>query len=273
VTTTSPARPAAEVAAGLGTVLGVWAHPDDEAYLAGGLMSAAVGAGARVVCVTATRGELGTAEPGRWPPARLAPLRDAELAASLAVLGVTEHRQLGYPDGECAAVPVAEAVGRLVEIVTEVRPDTVLTFGPDGMTGHPDHRRVSAWATAAVRQTGPSIAPRLLYATKTVRWCDRFDALHRDLQLFPPGLPPRVPVEEVAIDLVLPDALLDRKITALRAHASQVAPLVEVLGEERFRSWVANECFRPRARALPRQLAVDPAQELLGHLVDPAGEA
>lgn len=245
MSTAIDARPAAEVAAGLGTVLGVWAHPDDEAYLSGGLMAAAVDAGARVVCVTATSGERGTPDSHEWPPARLRPLRDAELAAALAVLGLTDHRHLGYPDGRCDGVPAGEAVGRLADLIAEVRPDTVLTFGPDGMTGHADHRTVSAWATSAVRRAEPGIAPRLLYATKTAPWCDRFDALHSTLQLFPPDLPPRVDVDEVAVDLNLPDDLLDRKLAALRAHASQVGPLIDLIGEASFRTWVANECFRP----------------------------
>lgn len=72
--------------AGLGTVLGVWAHPDDEMYLSAGIMAAAAEAGNRVVVVTATRGEQGTDDPTRWPPARLAELRTREMAASLAVL-------------------------------------------------------------------------------------------------------------------------------------------------------------------------------------------
>ena len=239
------AGPAAEVAAGLGTVLGVWAHPDDEVYLSGGLMAAAVDGGNGVVCVTATRGERGTPDPGRWPPSRLAPLREAELAASLAVLGVTDHRQLGYPDGGCAAVPADAAVGRLAGSIAEVRPDTVLTFGPDGMTGHADHRTVCAWTTAAVRQGEPARAPRLLYAAKTDSWCDRFDAVHHAVEVFPPGLPPRFSVDEVAFDVVLPDDVLDRKIAALRAHASQVTPLITAIGEKEFRIWTANECFRP----------------------------
>jgi LmbE family N-acetylglucosaminyl deacetylase len=245
VSTATRARPAAEVAAGLGTILGMWAHPDDEVYLSGGLMAAAVDAGSRVVCVTATRGERGTPDPEGWPPERLAVVREAELAASLAVLGVTEHRFLDYPDGGCDGVPAGEAADRLAEVIADVRPDTLLTFGPDGMTGHPDHRTVSAWATAAVHWSGPRTAPRLLYTTKTARWCDRFDALHRTLDLFPTGLPPRVGVDDVAVDLFLPDDLLDRKLAALRAHASQVEPLIDVIGEAAFRSWIANECFRP----------------------------
>ena len=99
--------------AALGTFLGVWAHPDDEAYLSGGLMAMARDVGSRVVCVTATRGELGTTDPVAWPPSRLAAERTGELARSLEILGVTEHHWLGYADGGCADVPAADAVERL----------------------------------------------------------------------------------------------------------------------------------------------------------------
>src|SRR5690606_37622120 len=82
----------------LGTVLGVWAHPDDEAYLSGGLMALATDAGSRVVCATATRGELGTPDPDGWPPQRLAAERTVELARCLEVLRVTAHHRPGYRD-------------------------------------------------------------------------------------------------------------------------------------------------------------------------------
>ena len=59
---------APRVATDLGTVLGVWAHPDDDIYLSAGLMAAAVDAGSRVVYVTATRGEGGSMDEERWPP-------------------------------------------------------------------------------------------------------------------------------------------------------------------------------------------------------------
>jgi LmbE family N-acetylglucosaminyl deacetylase len=92
-------------AARLGTVLGIWAHPDDEAFLSGGLMAAARDAGNRVVCVTATLGEHGTDDPRCWPPARLAAVRERELHASLAALGVTEHHLLGTWPGSSAPSP------------------------------------------------------------------------------------------------------------------------------------------------------------------------
>ena len=89
----------------LGTVLGIWAHPDDEAFLSAGLMAAARDAGQRVVCVTATLGEHGTDDPGSWPPTAWRGSASASCSASLAALGVTEHHLLGLTDGTCAAAP------------------------------------------------------------------------------------------------------------------------------------------------------------------------
>ena len=112
-------------------------------------MARTIRSGGRVACRHATRGERGTDDPHAWPPDRLAPHRAAELAASLALLGVVDHAYLGYRDGECAQVPLAEVVPPLVDLIRRVRPDYVVTFGPDGITGHPDHIAVSRWVTAA----------------------------------------------------------------------------------------------------------------------------
>src|SRR4051794_33715682 len=151
----------------LGTVLGIWAHPDDETYLCGGLMAQASRAGSRVVCVTATRGELGSTDPVRWPAGpELAAVRTKELENALASLGVTEHVWLDYPDGGCADVGDEEPVARLRAIVESVRPDTVLTFGPDGMTGHDDHKSVWRWTMAATAGTSAKVH----VATNTPEW-------------------------------------------------------------------------------------------------------
>ncbi len=154
---------------GLGTILSVWAHPDDETYLAAGVMAAASDRGQRVVCVSATAGEHGTTDPEAWPPARLGAVRRWEAAAAMAVLGVAEHRILGLPDGALAEHDDARAgtIGRLLD---EVRPDTILTFGPDGMTFHPDHIAVHRWVTEAWERRGRRC--RLLYATPTVEHLD-----------------------------------------------------------------------------------------------------
>src|SRR6185369_10203148 len=104
----------------LGTILGIWAHPDDETWLCAGLMA------------RAARGGLGSPDEERWPSgAPLAAVRTAEMERGLAILGVTEHHWLDYPDGGCADVDQDEAVRRVTALMAEVQPDTVLTFGPD----------------------------------------------------------------------------------------------------------------------------------------------
>src|SRR3954469_23647112 len=119
-------------------------------------MARAAAAGSRVVCVTATRGELGSTDEQRWPAGpRLAAGGTVELESALRELGAIEHHWLDYPDGGCADVSDEEAVARIEKIIIDVRPDTVLTFGPDGMTGHADHKSACRWTTTAFEATAP----------------------------------------------------------------------------------------------------------------------
>ena len=239
----APAAVASAAGVGeLGTILGIWAHPDDEAYLSGGLMALARDAGSRVVCVTATRGELGTPDPVTWPPDRLAAERTVELARCLSVLGVAEHHWLGYGDGACEAVPDDEAVGRLCELIEEIAPDTVLTFGPDGITGHADHRTVGSWAAAAFDRAAPRGA-RLLQSAISDRRAVRWDALHEELSVFDEGYPVPVPVGRLAVDLVLDPATVERKVRALKAQATQTTSLIDIMGLDTYTQWVAEESF------------------------------
>jgi LmbE family N-acetylglucosaminyl deacetylase len=231
----------AELSSRLGTVLGIWAHPDDEAYLSAGLMALARGAGHRVVVVTATAGEHGISEPPRSPD-ELAEIRRRELQASLAAVGVTEHIFLGYRDGGCAELPDAEPVERLRQLITEVAPDTLVTFGPDGMTGHPDHRAVSRWATAAWQSVGRP--GRLLYATLTPEFHTVWGPVNQRIGVWMDGSTgPSTPSAEVALTLELRGETLAAKEAALRAQASQTAPLIAALGDDAYRRWWSYEWF------------------------------
>ena len=246
----------------LGTVVGVWAHPDDEAYLAGGLMAMARAAGSRVVCVTATSGERGT--PGPQPRApelpthvlrvaaaaehagharveSLSALRAVELARSLEILGVAEHHGLGLPDGGCADLDPAGPVARIAEILDAVAPDTVLTFGPDGVTGHPDHRTVSAWTGVAVARAAPGA--RLLHAAVPAGHVRRWAWLHERFDVYAAGYPVLTLDDRIALHLSLDDAVAARKVAALRAQASQTDGLVAALGVPTYTEWVRTECF------------------------------
>jgi LmbE family N-acetylglucosaminyl deacetylase len=235
----------------LGAVLVVFAHPDDETYLAAGLLSAIADRGARVDVVTATAGERGTDRPDRWPPARLRATREWEVTGALATLGLHRHRVLGLDDGELARVPVDRGAAHIAVVLDEVRPDTIVTFGPDGITGHTDHRAVAAWVDLAARQL--IHPPRVLGAALESEYCARFARLHDELSVFmDPTFPRPRPLEELALQVEMSGVWLDRKVVALRCQATQTAPIEAAVGEEMFRDWVAVESFvelRPGAES------------------------
>jgi LmbE family N-acetylglucosaminyl deacetylase len=237
------------------TLLGVWAHPDDEAYLSAGLMHEHVRRGDRVVVVTATLGEHGTPDPDEWPPERLAVLRLRELVASLAAVGVAEHHVLGFEDGRCDQVDGTDLVAAHI---TEVDPDVIVTFGPDGMTGHPDHRAVSRWATDAWSRSGARA--ELWYATLTPEFHRRWGPLNDELGIFADQpCPPRTPTDRLSYILELDGDGLDAKLAALAAHRSQTEPLADLVGAETYREWWRTEAFRAHAPRSSRRRALQGA--------------
>ncbi len=222
----------------------MWAHPDDETYLSGGLVAAMRDRAQRVVCVTATRGEAADPGSGARERAALARVRSRELEEALAVLGVEEHLWLDLPDGGCAGLDPEAPVAALTALLDDVRPDTVVTFGPDGFTGHLDHIAVSRWTDAALACS--TAAPELLHAVTTAR--ARVDpSLDEDFDVFYLGRPRMCEEDELAVHLELGRAALDRKVEALLRQPSQTSGLIEAVGLERFRAWVATECFAARA--------------------------
>jgi LmbE family N-acetylglucosaminyl deacetylase len=224
----------------LGSILGIWAHPDDETYLSGGLMATAAARAQRVVCITATAGELGTSD--RHPdPAALAPRRRRELAAALTTLGVREHVVLGLPDGGCADIGDSAPIGRLRRTMDWFGVDTVVTFGPQGATGHPDHRAVSRWVDLAVHDSSRHI--RVLHAVTTPRDQQDNVDVYRHLGLDTGQPLDVVPDDEVAVEVVLDAHALARKLGALRAHESQTAGVFEVIGHQRMAEWLRVERF------------------------------
>jgi LmbE family N-acetylglucosaminyl deacetylase len=228
----------------IGTILGVWGHPDDETYLSGGLMARAVRAGQRVACITATRGEAGSTDEERWPngPA-LASIRTVELDEALAELGVRDHTWLDYPDGGCSSVDDEEAIARVCAVIERVQPDTILTFGPDGMTGHEDHKAASRWATAAAARTGKA-GVRVCYATNTPQWLSRFRPALDELGVFMGAEPPSTPLGELVVHAVFDGDLLDAKVAAILRQTSQVEPIVKYLGVDFIREGMAEEAFQ-----------------------------
>ena len=132
-------------------LLGVFAHPDDEVFCAGGTMARAAAAGAEVMMVSATRGEQGQIrDPAAATRRTLGAVREGELRAAAAELGVQRVQVLDYPDG--ALQDHRSSLGAAIAgLMRRFHPDTVITFGADGGYGHPDHVAVSWLTTAAFR--------------------------------------------------------------------------------------------------------------------------
>lgn len=241
----TPRADAARAVAELGTIMGVWAHPDDEAFLSAGLMRLALENQQRVVCVTATKGELGTSDPFVWPPDQLAPARSVELAASLAAVSDgldarIEHHWLDHRDGRCADTRSDIGTAQITGLINRVRPDTVITFEPGGLTGHADHQAIAQWTTTATRQR-----PELLQldAVMTQSYLDHFDG-HLDLDpFFDDGYPRPVDDGALHLELVLDDELWRVKDQALRAQHTQTDALIKMLGADLWKDFNIVETF------------------------------
>jgi LmbE family N-acetylglucosaminyl deacetylase len=138
------------------TLLGVFAHPDDESFSIGATLARLHAEGARTALYVATDGAAGRASGVELRDrADLARMRRAEMLRAAAVLGVGRVTMPGWPDGELGAQDQSDVVAGIVRIMRLVRPDVVVTFGPEGGPNqHRDHMAVSR-ATAAAYAAAP----------------------------------------------------------------------------------------------------------------------
>src|SRR5689334_20241336 len=146
-------------------LMAVLAHPDDESLGVGGTLAKYASEGVDVFLLTATRGDGGRYRghrqaDGRHPcPAALPSIRVTELRAAASVLGVREVSLLDYHDQRLDRAKPHDAIADIVGHFRRIRPDVVVTFGPDGAYGHPDHIAISQFTTAAtVAAADPSFA-------------------------------------------------------------------------------------------------------------------
>jgi LmbE family N-acetylglucosaminyl deacetylase len=137
-------------------LMAVLAHPDDESLGLGGTLAKYASAGVDVFLITATRGDSGRfrgyrlgdhQHPGRLA---LANLRESELRAAASTLGVREVSILDYSDQQLDQASPREAVNTIARHIRRAQPDVVVTFGPDGAYGHPDHIAISQFTTTAI---------------------------------------------------------------------------------------------------------------------------
>ena len=134
-------------------LLGVFAHPDDETFCAGGTFARYAEQGAEIMVVSATRGQAGQIRDATAGTRRtIAAVREAELRLACERLGVTKVRCLNHVDGTLADAEFPALVDEVAEVIREFRPDVVITFASDGGYGHPDHVTISAATTAACQR-------------------------------------------------------------------------------------------------------------------------
>lgn len=205
-------------------VLVVTAHPDDVDFGAGGTVAAWTAAGVEVSYCVCTSGDAGGFDD--TPRAEMAPLREAEQRAAAKELGVGDVVFLGYPDGRLT--PSLELRRDISREIRRVRPDRVLTASPEIWwrrlgASHPDHRAAGEAAVAAVYPDArnPFAHPELLAEEGLEAWSVR--------ELWLMAAP-----EERVNHVVDTTDTVERKIAALRAHASQTAHMDDL--EQRMRS-------------------------------------
>jgi LmbE family N-acetylglucosaminyl deacetylase len=167
-------------------LLAVLAHPDDESLGLGGTLAKYAAEGIETYLVTATRGERGWKGGKETYPGikALGDLRTMELQAAAKSLGVRQVYFLDYLDADLDGADPKEATDKIARHIREIQPDVVVTFGPDGSYGHPDHIAISQFTTAAVVQAafeGDSAPPhrvsKLYYLVETRAVIDTYEAI------------------------------------------------------------------------------------------------
>lgn len=147
-------------------ILAVFAHPDDERVI-GPLLSKLAREGRETHLVIATDGAKGVRDFAKIPAgAELAAARTKEATCAAKRLGVRQLHILGLPDGDLASFEVLGKLrSGLAAIIDSLKPAAIITFGPEGGTGHPDHRLVGDVATQIVQSDARYANIDLLYAS------------------------------------------------------------------------------------------------------------
>jgi N-acetyl-1-D-myo-inositol-2-amino-2-deoxy-alpha-D-glucopyranoside deacetylase len=224
----------------------VVAHPDDDTFACSGTVALhADEPGFRFTLVHVTSGEGGMiSDPSLATRANLGAVREDEDRRSWIALGRVpdRHEFLRYPDGGVADVPFDELVDRVAAILREERPDVVITFGPEGVTGHADHITVGEATTEAFRRCRREEAggfERLLYSSIPDSMIERFNeglvaSGKEPIDPTQPFQPRGVPDVTIGVDVDC-SSVVGRKRAAIRAHRTQANDFSDELEDEVFR--------------------------------------
>jgi len=208
----------------------VFAHPDDDTYGVAGTVALHREEEVALAIVLATSGETGRIfDDSLATRDTLGAVREAEDRSSWEEIGVVpDLRFLRHPDGGLAGIDRDDLVAEVETILRETQPDVVVTFGPDGVTGHEDHVAIGAATTEAFHRVRSSAADgprRLLHVAVRQSRLDRLDRLLRERGMEPldptqPFAPRGVPDGRVGV-VVDCSSAYGRKLEALRRHRTQ----------------------------------------------------
>jgi LmbE family N-acetylglucosaminyl deacetylase len=213
-------------------LLVVLAHPDDESFRCGGTLALLARRGVRVQVLTATRGQAGSCgDPPLCRPDELPAVRECELRCACAALGIEPPILLDYQDGCLSKAGPLIVASQILDSVDRLRPQVMLTFGPDGLSGHPDHIAIGQYAAQAYHQANDVTA---LYTPAVPQ------SLAAAL-----GLTHLRTVPDEAISLrVDVSPVWESKLAAIRCHATQASssPITQA-PVERQRAFLGTEHF------------------------------
>lgn len=229
----------------LGTILSVWAHPDDESFSCAGIMAAAIANGQTVICITATKGEAGVRDESRWPSAHLAEIRAKEMEKACQILGVSAHHWLGYHDGQCHEVDDEDAADKIKIFIERYKPDTILTWGPEGMTGHLDHQAVSRWVDIATKGTNIHVYHSVENEAAYENYLKQLDLKFNIY--FNIDMPPVMSAERCDIAFQLTSELVNKKHDALTAMPSQTEEMFKDMPDNMVEKIFGLECYVTKA--------------------------
>ncbi len=135
-------------------LLAVFAHPDDETYRTGGTLAILARRGVHVQVLTATRGQAGSCgDPPLCTPKDLAAMREDELNCACSALGIEPPILLDYQDGHLAEADPEILIAEILAVIELIHPQVMLTFGQDGLSGHPDHISIGEFAAEGYRRS------------------------------------------------------------------------------------------------------------------------
>jgi LmbE family N-acetylglucosaminyl deacetylase len=224
-------------------LLAVFAHPDDETFRPGGTLALLARQGVQVKILTFTHGEAGSCgDPPLCTSDELPVVRERELRSACAALGIRPPHLLDYHDGRLPESDAETMIEHILFVVENVRPQILLSFGPDGLSGHPDHIAVGGWTAEAFRRAENVAALYTIAVPQSL-------AQRLDMRQVHP-----VPDESIALAVNV-SLVWETKLAAMRCHATQLSssPMMSAPAE-RQRLFFRGEYF---VRAAMRHPAGD----------------